>query len=807
MNKKFAQAIYWIMIAAILLSIAITPGTVSASRGYVLLPMDDGTYDDTNGNIVYVGWVARNNPNCYLKTEHISTSIGSTASFTFNGKQFSLYYRKAQGAGIINVMIDGDAANSINIDQSAGKDVYQRVWTSSLLSHGDHDIVISHTAGNFVNFDAVKVVAVPTATPIIPTKTSTKTRIPTSNVSRTPTPSRTPTKTATLTPVPTEYFAWSGYYDDSFPGVKYSDHWYSRVVQTNYMATEHYSDTVGSVADIAFYGNNISFSYRKDTVNGYLRVFIDDAFITDVSQYAAASTLATWSSVNLGYGLHHLVLQHVSGPYVTFDAFDVVSDGISTAPPTNTPTASKTPTETNTPDPTEVPDDTDTPTPTRTPTDTPEPSNTPFGASVGKIDDSNPLVRYSFGWETQRNHDSYYGGYAHYTKMYMHWAELDFTGSGINLIYRTSPGAGKMRISIDGIVVTTINTYSIVDRYKRVWYSGSITPGEHTIQVINISERPIFVDAFEVVPLPTATSTPTKTPTETPLISDTPTVTRTPTKTATALPTATYIPFSSGTYDDTSSFIHYFGWKSHRVSSSYKGTETYSAAIGQTAVFSFYGNAFTIHYRKYSSLGVLGVKVDGVQVGAVDQYAPGHVLYQRWYWRGDPGYHTVTLTHTSNTFVVLDAVTIGTVPTLIPTSTPGIPPTPTNTPIAPPAGKYDDTSSSITYDAGWDANYILGDYLNSEHQTKILTKSAVFKFHGSQVIVYFRKSPIMGTMSVVIKDDTDTVVSSTTVNQYNSRDLFGQTWSSPVFMDGYYTLTLTYQSGYTAINLDAIEVK
>ncbi|MBA4420579.1 MAG: hypothetical protein C0391_05480 [Anaerolinea sp.] len=121
-------------------------------------------------------------------------------------------------------------------------------------------------------------------------------------------------------------------------------------------------------------------------------------------------------------------------------------------------------------------------------------------------------------------------------------------------------------------------------------------------------------------------------------------------------------------------------------------------------------------------------------------------------------------------------------------------------------GTYDDTNGNIVY-AGWDANYILGDYLNSEHQTKILTKSAVFKFHGSQVIVYFRKSPIMGTMSVVIKDDTDTVVSSTTVNQYNSRDLFGQTWSSPVFMDGYYTLTLSYQSGYTAINLDAIEVK
>jgi hypothetical protein len=117
-----------------------------------LLPA--GKHDDMDPNIAYDRyWEVLKNPgtaNAYKGTIHISTSMGSEASFHFTGQRFNLGYQRGRNFGIVTVMIDGQ---SYRFHEQA----FDRIWRSPQLSPGTHSVRIIHESGESINLDYIEI--------------------------------------------------------------------------------------------------------------------------------------------------------------------------------------------------------------------------------------------------------------------------------------------------------------------------------------------------------------------------------------------------------------------------------------------------------------------------------------------------------------------------------------------------------------------------------------------------------------------------------------------------------------------------
>jgi hypothetical protein len=111
-------------------------------------------YDDTDPNIAYDRyWTVLKNPgtaNAYKGTIHISTSMGSEASFRFTGQRFNLGYQRGRNFGIVTVMIDGQS-------YSFHEQAFDRIWRSPQLSPGTHFVRIIHESGESINLDYIEI--------------------------------------------------------------------------------------------------------------------------------------------------------------------------------------------------------------------------------------------------------------------------------------------------------------------------------------------------------------------------------------------------------------------------------------------------------------------------------------------------------------------------------------------------------------------------------------------------------------------------------------------------------------------------
>ncbi len=86
-------------------------------------------------------------------------------------------------------------------------------------------------------------------------------------------------------------------------------------------------------------------------------------------------------------------------------------------------------------------------------------------------------------------------------------ARLEFWGVHISVIAATGPSYGRMQVILDGIQVATVDLCSPRPRYgQRVWTSGGLLPGNHSVQLVAADPGPsatkvgaINLDAVEVV--------------------------------------------------------------------------------------------------------------------------------------------------------------------------------------------------------------------------------------------------------------------------------------------------------------------
>lgn len=134
----------------------------------------------------------------------------------------------------------------------------------------------------------------------------------------------------------------------------------------------------------------------------------------------------------------------------------------------------------------------------------------------------------------------------------------------------------------------------------------------------------------------------------------------------TATPTRTVIPGTR--IDDTGTGIAYKGgWSQGSDPRAYNGTYHYGrGAVGKPVALTYHftGDRVTIWYIGYKNRGRARVLIDGVRVGAIDQYTPGVAFnLSKTFANLSPGVHTLKLknagaknANATDSYIVLDAL-------------------------------------------------------------------------------------------------------------------------------------------------------
>ncbi|MEV1167043.1 hypothetical protein [Nonomuraea sp. NPDC049784] len=194
-------------------------------------------------------------------------------------------------------------------------------------------------------------------------------------------------------------------------------------------------------------------------------------------------------------------------------------------------------------------------------------------------------VEYTSGWEWEYTAEEY-GDHLNdvqKTSSQGEIAKLQFIGTQVAYIGRRAPGLGPIRVILDGHTVTDPLVEPGKDRSGKpvigtetkvvLWESPTkLNYGPHTIEIVNVEDKPAYLDAFRVttgdveeppiynqatcalqgdpgaIDITVPGSTPTSpTPTGTP--TDNPPTDNTPTNTPTSTPTATNTTPHSGSND------------------------------------------------------------------------------------------------------------------------------------------------------------------------------------------------------------------------------------------------------------------
>jgi beta propeller repeat protein len=127
-------------------------------------PVEVGTYEDIDTNIVYTGvWTPWNTASASGGATRYSNDATASATLTFNGRQVSLLYTSYVSRGEIEISIDGGAPVLLN---QYGALSFQNRWDSPLMADGTHTIELRHPGGShYIDIDALIVSSPETAPP------------------------------------------------------------------------------------------------------------------------------------------------------------------------------------------------------------------------------------------------------------------------------------------------------------------------------------------------------------------------------------------------------------------------------------------------------------------------------------------------------------------------------------------------------------------------------------------------------------------------------------------------------------------
>jgi hypothetical protein len=262
-------------------------------------------------------------------------------------------------------------------------------------------------------------------------------------------------------------------FEETSPSVTYAGTWLESIRPDHSGGAARKSVEAGSRATFAFTGTGVRWIGFKSTVTGIARVFLDGTFVAEVDTAASSEQpqAVVFERTGLPAGAHTLAIEvtgrfnpPATSAWIAVDAFDVMTGG--GEPP-------------------------------------PEPTPTHFEESAAALA---PAAAWS-GVTSASTGVTLSGGGAVIASAAGATATFAFTGTGVSWIGFPCERCGIARVSLDGAVVATVDTYAP----SRPAASGSmftrtgLASGSHTLVIEVTGTRNassldafIVVDAFDV---------------------------------------------------------------------------------------------------------------------------------------------------------------------------------------------------------------------------------------------------------------------------------------------------------------------
>lgn len=240
--------------------------------------------------------------------------------------------------------------------------------------------------------------------------------------------------------------------NDDDTGIKYTGSWqrsYNRGLG-DYRDDVHYTQTNNDDFEYTFTGTGVEFITEKDSSQGNVDVYIDNAFKATVSTYNATrqAQQTVYAISGLPYGTHTIKGVKKSGTYMLLDKLRF-----------------------------SVP-------------------------SATTVNDTDGAISYTGTWFA--NGSRGFGDYqddVHYTQTNNDYVTYTFNGTGAELVTEKEAGQGDIDVYVDNVFKKTVSTYNATRLAQQTVYRiDGLSPGSHTIKAVKKSGTYMLLDAFKIIP-------------------------------------------------------------------------------------------------------------------------------------------------------------------------------------------------------------------------------------------------------------------------------------------------------------------
>jgi hypothetical protein len=297
--------------------------------------------------------------------------------------------------------------------------------------------------------------------------------------------SATATSTTATSPAvvaPATVAATTVRYEQNDPSVSYMGTWYPNGGAYNSGGTAVMAVDAGSQAQFHFTGTGVKWIGFSDPWSGIAQVYVDGGLVGTIDTYSATQQAqkVQYSVNNLSNAAHTMQIvatgtqdSQSGGAWVWVDAFDVTTTATSS-------TAASAASSTAAP-------------------------ATPALSAL--VQQDNAAVQYSGTWFPNLGAFNS-GGSAALATDAGSQVQFTFTGTGISWLGFSDPWSGVAQVYIDATLVSTVDTYSAVQKAQAVEYAASgLASGSHTIKIVATGTQDsqsagswVWVDAFNVTP-------------------------------------------------------------------------------------------------------------------------------------------------------------------------------------------------------------------------------------------------------------------------------------------------------------------
>ncbi|RKP54507.1 glycoside hydrolase family 27 protein [Cohnella endophytica] len=364
------------------------------------------TANDDDTGIKYTGsWQRSFNRGLgdYLDDVHFTQANNDYFEYTFNGTGIELIMEKDSSQGNVDIYVDNVFKQTVNT-YNATRQLQQTVYAISGLSNGSHTLKAVKKSGTYMLLDQLRF-SVPAAIPV----------------------------------------------NDTDGTITYSGTWSISGSRGfgDYLDDVHYTQTNNDYAQFTFNGTGIELVTEKDSSQGDIDIYVDNAFKGTVNTYNATRQVqqTVYRISGLSNGSHTIKAVKKSGTYMLIDQFKVLSNKI-------------------------------------------------------QINDTDPGIVYAGTWSLNGNRG--FGDYnndVHFTQTNNDYFQYTFTGTGIEFLTEKEAGQGDIDVYVDNVFKATVSTYNGTRIANQVVYQISgLTSGSHTLKAVKKTGTYMLLDSLRVTP-------------------------------------------------------------------------------------------------------------------------------------------------------------------------------------------------------------------------------------------------------------------------------------------------------------------